>query len=135
MKASWKAILATLGVVLPAVFTFLASRADSNEAKIRAEVAYVTLQDSVKELQEASYEQALELAEIKGQLKVEKREHAEIHKSGTHFIGPMAVPHRPPDAEDSVDGDGIEDAPAPVQVKLKAPPAFNEAVNSYKAKK
>ena len=134
MKQPWKAILATLGVVLPAVFTFLASRAESNEAKIRAEVAYVTLQDSVKELQEASYEQALELAEIKGQLKVDRREHAELRRP-SHFIGPMAVPHRPPDAEDSADGDGIEDAPAPVQIKLKAPPAFNEAVNSYKAKK
>ncbi len=127
MKPLWKAVLGVLGVTLPAVFTFLASRAESNEAKIRAEVAYVTLQDSVKELQEASYDQALELAEIRGQLKAERREHAK------------ALPNRAPASRPiPLDSDGVDDladSTPQVQVKMRPPPDFAKAVNDFKAKK
>lgn len=124
MKTYWKVIIGVLGVVLPSFFTYLAARADSNEAKIRAEVAYVTMQDVVKELQEASYKQALQLAKIEGELEVERRMHSETKMpSGLHPL--MPAPSIPPDT------DGVPDT----QVKLKAPPDFNQAVQSYKAAK
>lgn len=67
MKPQWKATLAVLAVVLPALFNFITAKVASDEAKIRAEVAYVTMQDVVKELQEASYTQALQIAKLEGQ--------------------------------------------------------------------
>lgn len=69
MKPSTKAILAILGVALPAIFNFFAAKVASDEAKIRAEVAYVTMEEVVKELQEASYNQALQIAKLEGQAK------------------------------------------------------------------
>jgi len=50
MRPSTKTILGVVGVVVPAVFSYLSARAESNEAKIRAEVAYVTLQAAVVDL-------------------------------------------------------------------------------------
>ena len=131
MKPHWKAILATLGVVLPSAFTYLASRAEAGDAKKGTEAAYVTLQESVKELQEASYEQALLLAEMKGQLKAERR----ARSSMATTLHPDYHPPAPAPAA-GADGDGVTDAmDSDVQVKLQAPPAFKDAVNSYKAKK
>ena len=69
MRTHWKTIVTLLGIALPALGTYLAARAESNEAKIRAEIAYTTMQNVVQDLQEASYKQALQLAELKGQLR------------------------------------------------------------------
>jgi len=132
MKPHWKVILATLGVILPSVFTYLASRSDSNEAKIRAEVAYVTMQETVKELQETSYAQAIELAEIRGQLKGGRVSPPQA-SAPKPFLGPV----RPkPEPGDAADGDGLMDPPAPAPTSARPkPPSFNDAVQSYKAKK
>jgi len=125
MKTHWKVVIGILGVVLPSFFTYLASRADSNEAKIRAEVAYVTMQEVVKELQEASYKQAIQLAKIEGELEAERRVHSEAKMpTGLHPLMPA------PAAPDK-DGDGIPDA----QVRLKPPPSFGKAISDYKAAK
>lgn len=133
MKPHWKIILATLGVILPSLFTYLASRADSNEAKIRAEVAYVTMQETVKELQEATYAHEIELAELRGQ-----------HRGRCATVSTAPAPKlKPgdagslssqPKAEPMSDGDGLADAPQSPQIKPR-PPSFNDAVQSYKAKK
>jgi len=133
MKTHWKILLALLGTAgasLPSLFSYLASRSDSNEAKIRAEVAYVTTQEIVKELQDSSYEQALQLAEMKGELKALSRQRSELTaapKPGHTVSGvptPTAVAPEPPvQLENS-------------QVRLRPkPPSFNEAVQTYKAKK
>jgi len=128
MKMHWKVILGILGAVLPSFFTYLAARSDSNEAKIRAEVAYVTMQEVVKELQEASYKQALQLAKIEGELEAERRVHSESKMPpGVHPL----LPAHPPAPSLPPDTDGIPD----VQVKLKPPPNFSDAVQSYKAAK
>ena len=129
MKAHWKIILSILGVTLPSLFTYLAARVESNEAKVRAEVAYVTMQDVVKDLQEASYKQALQLAKIEGQLEAQGRlfEKSAALPSGLHPLLPIPSPVV------IADRDGIHDAPAPV--KLTSPPDFSDAVQSYKAKK
>jgi len=118
MKPQVKVLLAFLGVVLPSLFTYLAARSDSNEAKIRAEVAYVTMQGVVKELQEASYQQAIQLAKIEGKLDASDRVRVEATLPPT--LRP-AVPVRPPEPK--------------AQVKLAAPPDFKKAVQDYKAKK
>lgn len=131
MKPLWKGILATLGIVLPALFTYLASRADSNEAKIRAEVAYVSMSEAVETLQKTSYAQAIELAEIRGKLSANAcgalvtEKPAEKPAAAPRPVG--AAPPRPP-----IDGDGIPDLPAPPKMKRES---FNDAVQSYKAKK
>ena len=125
MKTHWKTILATLGVILPAVFSYLSARADSSEAKIRAEIAYVTLQESVKELQDASYEHAIAIAELKGRLKAEKRMRAEMAAERPSYQSPSPV-----------DGDTVADAEEPTaRPKFKATPDFNEAVQTFKAKR
>jgi phosphotransferase system glucose/maltose/N-acetylglucosamine-specific IIC component len=135
MKQHWKIILGTLGVILPSLFTYLASRSESTEAKIRAEVAYVSMQETVKELQATTSAQAIELAEIRGQLRGERRNRAEpsipLGKPGTlgRGIGGGVKP------EPEVDGDGLpEPAPAPPPKAAKSP-SFDDAVQSYKAKK
>lgn len=115
MKTSWKVVLGFLGVVLPALFTYLAARVDSNEAKIRAEVAYVTMQGNVKELQEASYKQALQIAKLEGMCAADRPSY---EKSLPSADARPLLPVRPS---------------PPVQ--LKAPPDFSQAVQSYKAKK
>jgi uncharacterized protein YlxW (UPF0749 family) len=50
MRTSTKTVLGLAGVTIPAVFSYLSARAESNEAKVRAEVAYVTLQAAVVDL-------------------------------------------------------------------------------------
>lgn len=128
MKPAWKAVLATLGVVLPALFTYLASRADSNEAKIRAEVAYVSMSEAVETLQKTSYAQAIELAELRGRLAAAPCVAAEKTGSAPKPVG--AVPPK----RFSGDADGIADAPEPPAPPMKRE-SFNDAVQSYKAKK
>jgi hypothetical protein len=63
-----KPVLLTLAIILPALFTWLETRARADEEKIKAAITYGILQDSVKELQAASYTQALQLARIEGKL-------------------------------------------------------------------
>ena len=67
MKTSTKAWLAGAVVVLPALFNFLAARADSNENEIRAKVAYEMMVTSVKELQEQVRDMTIAQAELRGQ--------------------------------------------------------------------
>jgi hypothetical protein len=68
-----KAALGVLGVTLPALFSYLSARAESTDAKVRAEVAYVTLQASVVELQKRVEEQDDTLAKQQGQLELLER--------------------------------------------------------------
>ena len=111
MKPSTKAWLTTAGVVLAALFNFLSARADSNEAKVRAVVAYETMAASVKELQGTVHAMALEQAELRGQVK-------ELEKLGK-LTG--LQPFMP--------------APKMMEAKLAPLPAFEDAVRDYKAAK
>jgi hypothetical protein len=74
------------------------------------------MQDTVKELQEASYKQALQLARLEGQCAADRRTSEKSLPSAD--VRPF-MPVRP--------------SPPPVQ--LKAPPDFNQAIQSFKAKK
>lgn len=106
MTPATKAILGVLGVTLPAAFSYLSARQESNEAKIRAEVAYVTLQVSVVSLQKRTEEQADQIARLQGQIELLER---------WRPPGPM-LPLR---------------APA-VRAKMPAPPErFIDAVDQY----
>ena len=107
MRTRWKVIIGLLTAVLPSVFTYLAARSESNEAKIRAETAYEALQGTVKELQSASTKQALELAELRGELRTAHRNHTEPK---------LETPEAPPP-------------------KFRELPAFETAVQAYKAKR
>lgn len=130
MKPLWKGILATLGIVLPALFTYLASRADSNEAKIRAEVAYVSMSEAVETLQKTSYAQAIELAELRGRLSAHGC--APVEEAPKPAAKPRDVPTgAAPPKRPLADGDGIPDPPAPPMKRE----SFDNAVQSYKAKK
>jgi hypothetical protein len=104
-----KAALGVLGVTLPALFSYLSARAESTEAKVRAEVAYVTLQASVVELQKRAEEQDDLLAKQQGQLELLERWRP----------GPMAP------AREHV-----------VRAKMPAPPErFMDAVEQYQRPK
>jgi hypothetical protein len=129
MKMHWKILLGVLTAIVPSFFTYLAARAESDEAKIRAEMAYVAMQANVKELQGESYKHAIELAEIRGQLRVARKEHVEIAKSvpGVH---PLLPKSKFSSGEDN-SGDLVSDVP----VQLLPPPDFNKALGAYKAKK
>jgi hypothetical protein len=112
VKPSTKAVLATVGVISTGLFNYLAARADSNEAKIRAEVAYETMATSVKELQETVHDMELEHAEMKGKI-------YELERIKAARLGEAAPkPPSPPRA-----------------VEMNAPMNFEDAVQSYKAKK
>ena len=119
----WKVLLGFAATVLPSFLTYMAARVESNEAKIRAEVAYTTMQTVVKELQEASYDQAMHLAKIDGRLESMSRR-ASL-PTGVHMLSAGSG--------DVSDGDGLAATEAPVQ--LKAPPDFLLAVQEFKAKK
>lgn len=128
MKLHWKIILGLLTAVVPSFFTYLAARADSDEAKVRAEMAYVAMQANVKELQEASYKQAIELAEIRGQLKVARKERVELSKATPGPKPLFQMESMPSPVRDDADDIGE------VQVKLEPPPEFHKALEAYKAK-
>ena len=114
MKPATKAWLTTAGVVLAALFNFLSARADSNEAKVRAVVAYETMAASVKELQGSVHAMALEQAELRGQVK-------ELEKLGKLTGLQPLVPMSSPKAFDAK--------------AMVAPPPFEDAVRDYKAAK
>jgi molybdopterin-biosynthesis enzyme MoeA-like protein len=106
-----KAVIGVLGVTLPALFSYLSARSESNEAKVRAEVAYVTLQASVVELQKEAKEQGEALADVRARAEMlENRLNAR----------PVFV--RPPHEHKA------DEMPAP-------PERFMDAVEQYKAKR
>ncbi len=106
----WKIVGGIVVVAIPALFNFLAARSDSAEAKIRAEVAYSTMVEQVKELQGTVHDLELAHAELKGQVH-------ELRRTQAARVGAA-----PPT---------IEAPPSPKAV-LRAPPAFEEAVREYK---
>lgn len=129
MNRNLKIVGAVLAVALPAVFNFLSARADSSEAKIRAEVAYESLQPSIKELQDVVNKQGLQIAELKGRVRANEQFRKELT-----VPAPVAMPGRPPVKLNpaAADNDGIPD----VQQRMLAPPPdFGKAYDSYKAKK
>lgn len=119
MRAATKAVLGVVAIAIPAVFNFLSARAESNEAKIRAEVAYTTMVEQVKDLQETVHDMELDHAEMQG--KIYELERVQAARTGS------AAP-KPPRA----DGDGIPDKRLK---QMNAPLDFEDAVRSYKAKK
>ena len=127
MKMHWKILLGVLTAIVPSFFTYLAARAESDEAKIRAEMAYVAMQANVKELQDASYKQAIELAEIRGQLKIARKERVELSKA---LPGLPSLQQVPSDFSADSDTDSVGD----VQVKFAPPAEFHKALEAYKAK-
>jgi len=135
MRIPWKALIGVVAVAIPALLNYLSARADSSEAKIRAEIAYVTLQESVKELQTASHEHALQIAELKGQLKTERRYHVGSEPT-ERLLPPPPLSRNPASVgavlQDVSDEDGVDDK-APE--KFEAPPDFEDAIRNYKAKK
>jgi len=70
MKVPIKVWLMALGIVVPAVGNYLATRIAANEARIRAEIAYSTLQKTVQDLQDASEEHAMALAALQAREEV-----------------------------------------------------------------
>lgn len=124
----WKGALAVLVATVPAFFTYLAARAESDEAKVRAQVAYETMAESVKDLQEVTYGQALQLAKLEGRMESCEKLRADLTVPVTGPRPPVPAPKPPSPVSD---GDGIKS----VQSKLRSPPSFSDAVQQFKAKK
>ena len=119
MFKNLKDILTALAIILSALFSWLATRSQSDEAKIREELTYKALQESVKEVQTATHTMALQVARIEGQL-----------SSRSSFIKPpqpnTVTPNSP--LMQSVDGDTIADLP----VKFRTPPNYSDVVMAAK---
>lgn len=109
MSKTLKALLATIAIILPALFTWLETRARADEEKIKAAITYTILQDSVKELQAASRDQALQLAFLRGKME---------RSNGSQNKMPVKL---------SVDTDSIADAPMFMKV-----PDYKDAVQPSK---
>lgn len=115
-----KGMFAAVGILIPSVFTYLAAKSGNDEAKIRAQIAYETLaesvndlQDLVKELNQRDRSQDVEIAQLRGQLEGRKI-------AGSSPLLPTAAPADPNFAPKS---------------KLRRPPDFSQAIEDFKAKK
>jgi len=118
VSTKWKVVGGIAAVVLPAAFNFAAARLDSDEAKVRAEVAYETMVGQVAGLQKTAHALELKVAGLEGQVVQLSRP--------IRLSGPMSV--APPPAPTVV-------VPLPAPNAMKPPPDFEEAVRDYKAKK
>jgi hypothetical protein len=113
MTTVWKVVGGVLVVAVPAAFNYLSAREDSDEAKVRAEVAYATTVEVVEELQATVHALELSQARLEGQV-------LELRRSQAARVGAS-----PPVVPDTA-------YPAPA---MKAPPRFEDAVRDFKAKK
>lgn len=117
-KAPATTVVAVVGVVCSSFFTYLSSRAEAEAAKVQSAAGYVALQTSVKELQTATYDRALEVAKLEG--RVDTLEAAANARRRHIDAEPKPV--------FEVDAGHVEPAP----VKLSAPPSLGVAVQQYK---
>lgn len=103
-----------MAVALPALLNYLSARFESSEAKIRAEVAYSQMVESVKELQDTVHDLELSQAHLAGQVgAMEQMRPLMGYGVGAGAPVPEATPKR----------------------EMKAPPLFEDAVREYKASK
>ena len=130
-----KAAGAILAIAIPAVFNYLSARADSAEAKVRAEVAYETLQPSIKELQEIVNKQGLQIAELKGRIKANEQFRKDLTVPAPVPVVGRPTPKPVSKAKTDADADGIPDVVDVQQKMVLPPPDFHDAYDSYKAKK